>query len=300
MKTIGYLLVVSLVFLLGPMASVHTSEDITSEKLNLLGQYQDLVNVLEAQSGVEDISLYYQNMVTGEQFVINGEIYYNPASMAKLALLWAAVFRLDEQGQDFLHDLVLVPTVDYSLQPDEFDDPMTPGSYTVAELIERTIVDSDNNAKNYLSSYLGPTASISAARKLGIKCDREKNGKAIFNCTELGTFFSKLMDFKSVNVSAESRNYALQLLQRADDFEAFNVTSCTQRKVLTAQKYGLAIEGPVHTLHDGTIAVSIDGSYTYTLVVSLRGSDTEQLQNALGMLSGISCQYHEVELYATN
>lgn len=110
--------------------------------LNLAGKYKD------------NIGVYYYNLITKEEYTLNGDIYFNAASLAKVAQAME-VLDLAQEGIVNIDEVLVYEESDYAegtgiLQQQEKIEPMT-----VLEAIELSIVYSDNIAYNMLKRNIG-------------------------------------------------------------------------------------------------------------------------------------------------
>lgn len=148
--------------------------------------YKEIFSGLSALPG--KISLYYENLSTGERFGFHEEEPMMAASMIKLFIL-AEAYRQMEAGLLDKNRLITVRRQECVPSCGALTYMHDGLRVTVEDLYTLMIILSDNSATNYMINILGEEAIRTGIRSLGFRCtelnrrmfDREKSEKGIQN-----------------------------------------------------------------------------------------------------------------------
>lgn len=136
-------------------------------------QLQSVINQYLGTKRATSLSVYFRGLNRGRWLEINKTDQYRPASLLKV-LVAIASYRYAEDHSGYLAQevtfekpQVIIP--DQKLDPKEI---LRPGNiYTIRELIEHSLIYSDNEANNLLIDNL-PAADLEhSAEELGVKLD---------------------------------------------------------------------------------------------------------------------------------
>jgi len=143
--------------LINPLLLCDTSSDTNSPKLQVLGsKLNSLVEKEVRANYVASASIYFRDLKNGNQLVVNPNEKFHPASLGKIPIM-IAYFKMAESDSTILQKKV---TADFSTdmnaqQEIQSSDYVKNGqTYTIEELIEKLIQDSDNNALVMLSNNI--------------------------------------------------------------------------------------------------------------------------------------------------
>jgi beta-lactamase class A len=103
------------------------------------------ISSVKAQDGVDSVSVYFRDLNGGRWTGVNVNDDYSPSSMLKVLTLMA-VYNIAENNPAFLSQEMPYNPTDYPDQHYKPDDGMTAGSYTVQQLVNAMIINSDNDA----------------------------------------------------------------------------------------------------------------------------------------------------------
>ncbi len=241
---------------------------------------------------VSNVSVWFRDLEFGPTFGISERRDFTPASLLKLPL----VLTFLSLAEDDPH--LLERVVSYSEQnPTVLQQVTAPPnsivfdrSYTIKELIEYAIVDSDNNASQLLYEYLLNNYADSnplhdTYRDLGIldpgadintKAVSAKGYAAIFRLLYNASFLDR-----------EASEYLLTLLAESKFQEGLRVGVPTE--IAIAHKFGeRTFEGGVKQLHDCGV-VYFPGN-PYLLCIMTEGTDFAELK---GVIQTISKQVYD-------
>ena len=128
-----------------------------NEKISLLNNtnysLEDRIHIFLG-SDLENFSLVYYNISTKEKVSINENKEFKPASTYKLGLN-ALIYNLYLNGKLNLNDTITFENCDYEDGTGLLCSKSSIGTYTIQELLDLSIIYSDNIASNMLTRYLG-------------------------------------------------------------------------------------------------------------------------------------------------
>ena len=160
---------------------------------------------------VESISVYYRNVESSRWIGINEDVAYYPASLLKVPLT-IAYFKAEESDPLLFSRHIVYEPISPGL---DFETPskLTPGrSYSVEELIEHMIINSDNGAAFTLFSRIDPDLLASVYRRLGITDPGDDSSTYQIPTKTYAFFFRTLYNGTYLTPSTSER--ALELLAR--------------------------------------------------------------------------------------
>lgn len=220
-----------------------------------LGQYADLksaiVNETDDATGSGDasrVSTYFRDLNTSAWLGENQNETYYPASLLKVPVMIAYY----KEAED--HPSVLSESIAYdpSLAPAEPYDATSTlragESYTVEQLIEAMIEQSDNGATFNLLAHVDPQTLADVYENLGIQNPGSDSANYQISTRTYALFFRVL--YNATYLSPDYSEKALELLSRAtfDDGLAAGLPSAT----VVAHKYG------EHVLTSGNAVTGVE------------------------------------------
>ncbi len=150
-------------------------------------------------SDLQNISVSYYNINTKEEFDINGDIQYSPASISKLYAV-ITLFDYANQGKININDTYKYTSEDYEDGTGILKDMDLSKSYSLLTLSDYAIIYSDNiayrmimrilgyqNVKNYYSSLVNNNIEVN------------KNGTMLISCNYARILLKKLYENKDNN-----------------------------------------------------------------------------------------------------
>ena len=185
-------------------------------------QFQPLENKINAyiknqiaNGQVSQISVYFRDLNAGRWTGVNENMAYNPASMLKVALM-IAYYKQTEQIPDLLSHTISY-TKDLSKEIDDvpFQTPsnlVTGKSYTVEQLIEAMIINSDNGAKNALLANIDNSSLNAVYTDLGLQAPSD-NAPYTISAKNYSLFFRILYNASYLNQPLSEK--ALEILNQA-------------------------------------------------------------------------------------
>jgi beta-lactamase class A len=150
--------------LINPLLYTETPESFSyptySPLQNALTNY---VTIAEASKKASYISIYFQDLNSAEWVGVNPMQKFDPASMLKVATL-IALLRASEVNPSLLSEAISIPASENI--PNSSDEAYFPSAepvksgetYTVQDLMDRLIIQSDDGADAVLTDFLGDNA----------------------------------------------------------------------------------------------------------------------------------------------
>lgn len=242
----------------------------------------DLIEKEKAQNHVVHVSVYFRHLNNGYWFGIQERELFSPASLLKVPILMAALKNI-ETDPSFAEKKAVFPT---SKDPNpKFKQSITTGdrlqsgaSYSLHELMERMVVDSDNDALPLLKGMIDPAVLVKVFTDLGIEVPSEFK-EDYMSIKAYATFFRIL--YNASYLSAESSEYALSLLTRTK-FDG-GLKAGIDPGLTVAHKFGERDVMGVRQLHDcGIVYYEKD---PYLLCVMTRGRDFAAMTRTIKNIS---------------
>jgi beta-lactamase class A len=222
--------------------------------------------------------------------VIGEDLGFTPASLFKLPVV-LAVLKLSERDQSLLDRRLL-----FMMPDDEFtqqiapDRTLVPGQeYTVRQLVEQTLTESDNSAVNLLHGLLPGDLVFETFRDLELPVPTRDHIENFYKVREYAAFLRTL--YNASYLSPEKSEWAMELL--ADARFRDGIVAGVPDTIRVAHKFGERhlYDGPPGThqqLHDCGI-VYFPG-HPYLLCVMTRG---ESLPVLGGVIRDISAAVYD-------
>jgi beta-lactamase class A len=241
---------------------------------------------MEAEKKVTDVSLYFRNLNTGQWVGVNSDEQFAPASMLKIVTLMG-LLREYERDESLPNKKVRlpssVPTAEQTQYPPK--DPIKPGGvYTVDQLAEHLIVDSDNVANLALYTIVGDDKIMKIYDDFQLHRPDPELG---YTTQEYSRLFRGL--YNSTYLSRDLSEHILELLSQA----AFDrgIVAGVPAGTVVSHKFGVrTVEGDrgaaLHELHDCGIVYYPERPYF--LCVMTRGERLEDLEAVLKGASAVA------------
>ena len=250
-------------------------------------------SISERQRGsqVEAISVYFRLLNSGRWFAINADERYSPASLLKIPIMMV-YYRQAEEAPGILQKRLYN---DGQFENDEqetipSDRRLQDGvSYTIEDLIERMILDSNNEAKDMLEVNLPRDFFTTIYEQMGVE-DPYTHGDDYMRVTDYAFFFRVL--YNSTYLTQKYSEKALVLLTRSRFTEGLPAKLPPEIRV--AHKYGFragSVDSPREELHDCGIVYY--PAHPYVICIMTKGRGYEPLVSVLQELSLVT--YRAVE-----
>jgi hypothetical protein len=149
---------------------------------NLQNRLTSVIDDAKKSGTVTDASVLYRDLSNGPRVSVNGEMGSAPASLLKVPLA-LSIHRRAEQDPTFLDKKVVMNIPDQN-EGEHFPAPHSavPGKeYTIEELLDLSLIDSDNNATDLLIAQLSNEELRKSYEDLGIKVPIDNPGAYTMN-----------------------------------------------------------------------------------------------------------------------
>ncbi len=237
---------------------------------------------LKTSGQIREVAVYFRDLNNGPTFGIYESGDFFPASLLKVPVMMA-YYRWAERNPNLLNtEIHYQEAMDFGYTPTIIPrETLTIGqSYTVAELIRRMIVYSDNQSLHLLTKNLPMMYLQELFKMLGVGEDVLVDPEAKLTVKEYAGFFRIL--FNSSYLSRESSEKALALLAATDYHDA--LPAGVPPNIAVAHKFGEAGTGDTdRQLHDCGIVYFPD--HPYLACIMTRGDDTVELKDSIAAIS---------------
>lgn len=270
--------------LIDPLIAYETPEATPlTEYAALKKKLQGVINGARAAKAANDVSVYYRDLSTGRWIAIERSTTFYPASLLKVPVM-IAYFRKSESDPSIMDQRVMYEPIGSG---NTFEAPslLKAGTmYTIKQLIEHMIVDSDNGATYTLLSKIDPALLSEVYTDLGIKDPGDDSSSYEISTKTYALFFRVL--YNATYLSPADSEEALKLLLKTTYTDG--LAAGVPAGIQVAHKYGEHILNVGDTvrgveLHD--CGVVYRPEHPYILCVMTRASD---LHSATTIISSIS------------
>jgi len=266
------------------------NSNVSQEDKSLGNNIASIINAHIQSGDISKASVYFANLVSGKWANVNpGEMYY-PSSLGKIPIMMA-YYELAQNSSTLLDQKIYYPTGGEDLNQTQDIPPakaIIPGqSYTVEQLIEYMIEDSDNNAAQLLFNNIDPDTLQNVYGDLGIPVNNDPTAATLDFITpqQIGLLFRVL--YNATYLSRDYSEKALQLMSQSSFTQG--IVAGVSSSTVASHKLGLVgIQNGAgvtaeHELHDCGIVYAND---PYLLCVMTRGSSP--LPTMEGVIANIS------------
>lgn len=244
---------------------------------------QDYITLRKNQGTVQDISVYYRDLNEGGGFSIDGDNTFSPGSLLKLPMMMTVYMKV-ENDPDFLSRDVefasssqIVPFT----QEIPAKDPIVLGKrYSMDQLVQHMILDSDNNATNLVYETMGLSTVNDTFRDFGLQ-EPSPGADYYISVKDYSNFFRAL--YNATFLSPDLSEKALKLLSMVQFKDG--LVAGVPAGVAVAHKFGEREVGIVDQLHDCGIIYA--NNHPYILCVMTRGTDVDTLSKVVADISKI-------------
>lgn len=241
-----------------------------------------------SRNEASDMSVYIQNYKDGTWVGVGENVQYDPASLLKVPLM-IAYYQIAEKTPEILKEKTSFIGDDQNT--DEFfrsSQNIQPHvSYTIDELIQSMIINSDNTAMTLLSKYVDQDSLFTVYTDLGLPTPPNDPTVEYLSAKSYAYFFRIL--YNATYLTKEDSQKALDLLSQAH--LPNGIASAVPDGVIVADKFGeRTVYDENHRvikreLHECGIVYKAHAPYL--LCIMSRGSDFKQLAQNIHDLSGV-------------
>lgn len=249
--------------------------DIRNESTLYLGLKQELTSYIrdEIQAGkAKDVSVYIRDMRTGAWMSINPQLTYDPASIMKMVILLAYLKKEEAEpgllNKQLVYKRSEIPVREQRIRSGGVEDGR---SYTIKQLMEYMIIDSDNNANFLLNKNVDPEYVTAVFEDLELPVPDVKATSVSFNCIDVSKFIRVL--FNASYLSNKNSEFAMDMLSRIAFQDGF--ISGLPKDIDVAHKFGEKFYPgtEIQELHE--LGIVYYASRPFLLTVMTRGKSIE-------------------------
>ena len=272
---------------INPLLECDTDQNVMRNRE--LRPFKDTVENVLANSvrsgGVTSAAIYFRELNDGLWFSIGDTARFTPASMRKVPLM-IAIFKMSERDKGLLSRKVPVRLKqDYNayqnIKPSKILDPGR--EYTVADLVSRMIVYSDNNAFTLLTGIVDPRELDREYELLSIRDPNDAQPDDYLSITTYASFFRIL--YNATYLTRDLSDVALEFLSRTE-FKA-GLAEGVPPAIAVAHKFGEHSDEKTgeKQLHD--CGIIYYPRHPYLLCIMTRGTNFETLDDSIASVSRI-------------
>lgn len=254
----------------------------TQELLDLRAEVNKYIDELTLNNTVSRVAVRFRDLNTGPWFGINDTDDFSPSSLLKTPVMMA-YFKKAETDPTILTKKIIYNEIPSDVQAQNFPpkNPLQKGKeYTIEQLIEHMIIDSDNAALRILEQNIDNKDIDKVTLDLGITTATVDTPADFMDVAEYSTLFRIL--YYSTYLNKEYSEKALDLLSKVE----FNdgLVSQLPRSVAVAHKFGeRSFSRGVYQLHDCGIVYY--PKHPYLICVMTKGSNFEDLKTTIQQIS---------------
>ncbi|HVY72770.1 MAG TPA: serine hydrolase [Candidatus Paceibacterota bacterium] len=262
--------------------------DDTTERLRSLDILLDSTTDLYVKEGkAKRISIFIRDLVSQQWAASNENETYTPASLMKLPLLitYYKIRSLDPSifSAKLSYNGAKSQYIEHFAAPET----LSPGTYTVSDLLTRMMVDSDNAAATLLQSQINPDIFKQTIVDLGITLPVNQNTVDYMTAKTYAGILRILYNASYLN---RDSSQAVLSLMSSSSFKG--LAALLPQDVIVSHKFGeretISSAGPIRELHDCGIVYKDPNPYI--ICVMTQGSNFESLLSIIEDLSSLAYQ----------
>lgn len=261
--------------------------DLAPKKRDYVSLRNDLINLIEQkkeEGKVSSVSVYFRDLQNGPTLGIDAQEYFIPASLLKIPLM-IMYYEKAEKKAGLLQTKILaegdLESLDQNIKPAISVE--VGKEYTLDELIEILVTQSDNTAWRLLLNHLRTNYSeedfIETLSDLGIIDPRKRSDQQYITAQSYASIFRIL--YNASYLGHEMSNKALETLSRSSFKDG--IEAGIPDNVLVSHKFGEQRNGIEQQLHDCGLVYYIPNPYI--LCVMTKGSDIQELEKVIAQVS---------------
>lgn len=257
--------------------------------------FTDTIDKYKSQNKLSFASIYYRDLNNGPWIGINEKEEFSPASLLKVPLLISYLKIVDNNPEFLNKKLAYTPDSNTLYQSVKPEATLTPNQeYSIKELLERMIIDSDNQATNLLATNLDQKILDQTFKDLDVQStntiDPDNLNSINIRIKDYASFFRIL--FNASYLSKPMSESALSILSRIKFKEGLVANLPTNIKI--SHKFGERFfTTGKKQLHDCGIVYL--PQKPYLLCVMSRGSEFPYLSEFIKEISNSTYQYLNTE-----
>ncbi len=266
---------------ISPLLECEERNGINSKELNdLEEELNTYIDSKISQGVLKDASVYYRDLNNGPWIGVNERADYAPASLLKVPVM-IAYYKEADHNLEFLNQ-----TLEYKKHENAIPQNFPPKKrmvygkrYTVDQLIEQMIAQSDNDALLTLVDNIPMEKIDKVQTDLGVTTSSPEVDKDYISVKSYASFFRILYNASYLSPSMSEK--ALELLSKEEFYEG--IKAGLPRDIVVANKFGERKTSDFEQLHDCGIVYYPKSPYL--LCVMTRGETFDNLSETIAEIS---------------
>lgn len=275
---------------ISPLLACSTDENLAEGQAKALErQLMNAIKVHEDAGDLSTVSIYFRDFEGGPWVGINLDQTFNPGSLLKLPLAMS-LYKEAEVDPTILQKNIPYTGTETSDVQFYAPPPLAAGKYTVAALIERMLIYSDNNATSELTSVVSPDVFNGTYENLGLTQPTTANPNYSLSTKDYETFFRVL--YNATYLSDYDSEHILETLSHSSFKDG--LVAGVPNTVVVSHKFGersLTSSSSLVQLHDCGIVYA--PNHPYLLCVMAQGPAFPALAKDIAEFSNITYNYVE-------
>jgi len=260
----------------------------TSDNIKLATLKKDLSDYVQeayTDGKINHISVYYRDLNNGPWIGISQDENYTPASLLKVPLMIGLLKKAQTDKNLLKTKLTYSSHLDSNfVQNLGYKKNLKIGqAYTIMQLIELMIIESDNDAKEMLGQFIGFESISKTMEEMGVNLTNKDFANDFLSVKEYSSFFRIL--YNASYLDREMSEKALELLSRVK----FNdgIPARLPKNIIIAHKFGERgyVNSQFRQLHDCGI-VYVPGK-PYLICIMTKGEGFDNLIKVIADISEI-------------
>lgn len=240
----------------------------------------DAVNQNKQAGNITNATVYWRELNSNSRVVVNPTMTSQPASLLKVPLA-LSIRRKIESQPDFLNQKVAMNLPDQGAGQ-HFTPPSkaVPGqTYTIQQLLDLSLIDSDNNATDLLITQLTDNELRNSYTDLGIQVPVDNPNGYTVDVSTYASFFRILYN-ASYLTRADSEDFLMDL---SHSTFTKGIVAGLPTGTVVAHKFGEFSTNSTAQLHDCGIVYK--PGHPYMLCVMTQGNDFDNLASTIADIS---------------
>jgi beta-lactamase class A len=230
-----------------------------------------------ANNSVTRVAVHFRDLNAGPWFGINNLDQFSPSSLLKVPVMMA-YYKEAEVDPSILDKEIVYDKDPVGLTAENFSTkyPLQKGTYTVEQLIEHMIINSDNVALLLLENNISNDKINQVTIDLGIATDQDLS----LSVTDYSTLLRVL--YYSTYLNANYSEKSLELLSKAEFTQG--LTAMLPKSVVVAHKFGeRSLTDGENQLHDCGIVYY--PKHPYLICIMTKGANFNDLVTTIQQIS---------------
>jgi beta-lactamase class A len=270
--------------LINPLYECNNSEIEGAKEFNgLESKLNDVIDDYVSSGKIISASLYFRDLNNGPWFGVNEKTTFSPSSLLKLPVMMA-YYKMAESDPTLLGKVIKFDKDPEGVLQQNYpaNNPLQKGvSYTIEQLAEHMIINSDNMALGVLQENISREKIDKVTFDLGMPTATDSTPEDYMNVKDYSALFRVL--FNASYLNKEMSEKALEVLAQSD----FNLglRKKIPQNIQIAHKFGERdLPDGIKQLHDCGIVYY--PRHPYLVCIMTRGNRFEDLESLIQEISG--------------